>query len=153
MRELFRDSEHLIRMAGLFVIGTTAFFVVRSMMVPADFGQYGHYRSGAIVENMEQSQAYAGQAVCAECHTEQDELRRAGAHTGVSCETCHGALASHASEPTTVPPRPESSRLCGGCHATLGARPAWFPQVDPSEHADGESCVTCHDAHQPGFDG
>ena len=32
------DYPHLIRMAGLFVVGVTAFVLLRWLMVPADFG-------------------------------------------------------------------------------------------------------------------
>ena len=45
MRDGFKDREHLLRMAALFVAGLAAFVVLRGVLVPADFGELGHYRS------------------------------------------------------------------------------------------------------------
>ena len=38
------------------------------------------------------------------------------------------------------------------CHAQNAARPSGFPQVDIADHSGGESCVTCHVAHNPGLE-
>ena len=93
------DYVHLVRMAGLFVVGITAFVVLRWLMVPADFGELGHYRAGAVRDNMARPIKYAGQAACVECHTDVAELRAKGKHVRVACESCHGALAAHAIQP------------------------------------------------------
>lgn len=42
----FRDYEHVLRMAALFVLAVVAFIAWRSWMVPPDFGVYGHFRAG-----------------------------------------------------------------------------------------------------------
>jgi hypothetical protein len=47
---VFNDSGHLIRLVGLYAVGTLSFFVLRSFTVPHSFGQYGHYRGNAIAE-------------------------------------------------------------------------------------------------------
>ena len=48
MRELFKDKEHLFRMAGLFGVGLLVFVVLRGVLIPADFGDLGHYRASAL---------------------------------------------------------------------------------------------------------
>jgi len=151
MRKLFHDSQHLVRMAGLFVIGTTAFFVVRAMMIPDDFGVYGHFRAGAIDDNARRVLAYAGREACAECHEEEFDTVGGNRHAGVHCESCHGPLAAHAADPTAEPVElPTIEQLCLRCHSKSTARPAFFPQVD-EEHSEGEGCGTCHESHQPAF--
>ena len=47
-RDLFKDKEHLVRMAGIFAIGFTLFLVLQALLVPDTFGLYGHYRAAAI---------------------------------------------------------------------------------------------------------
>jgi len=151
MRKLFHDSQHLVRMAGLFVIGTTAFFVVRAMMIPDDFGVYGHFRAGAIDDNARRVLAYAGREACAECHEEEFDTVGGNRHAGVHCESCHGPLAAHAADPMAeLVELPKIEQLCLRCHSKSTARPAFFPQVD-SEHSEGESCDACHQSHQPAF--
>jgi len=47
-RNLFKDKEHLVRMAGIFALGIVAFLVLQIALVPDTFGLYGHYRASAI---------------------------------------------------------------------------------------------------------
>ena len=144
------EYAHLIRMAGLFAIGITAFLLLRWMMVPADFGLWGHYRAGAVKDDMERPVKFAGQAVCVECHTEVAELRAKGKHAKVSCESCHGALAAHAQNPDGVKPtRPDPRKTCIICHTASISKPTSFPQVVPAEHAPEGSCADCHVVHNP----
>ena len=144
------DYAHLVRMAGLFVIGVTAFVVLRWLMVPADFGVLGHYRAGAVTDNMKPPPVFAGQAACVECHADVAELRAKGRHAGVACEACHGALAAHASNPDGQKPvRPDARNTCISCHSANISKPASFPQVVPAEHAPEGSCAACHVVHNP----
>jgi len=141
---------HLIRMAGLFVLGITAFVVLRWVMVPSDFGELGHYRSGAVLDNMNRPRVFAGQAACVECHADVVELRAKGRHAGVACESCHGALAGHAASPIEAKPvRPDARTTCIVCHTASISKPASFPQVLPAEHAPEGSCAACHAVHNP----
>jgi len=152
MRELFRDKEHLVRMAGLFAIGFVVFVVLRGILIPADFGEFGHFRGGSLDDNRAVTPAFAGRAVCEECHDDVAAERVDGAHSAVGCEACHGALASHAVEPSEVLPElPEATSLCLSCHRISVARPEWFPQVEPDEHSEGEACDECHLPHNPGM--
>ncbi len=150
MRERFRDSEHLVRLAGLFAAGTVAFLVLRAVMVPHDFGTYGHYRAGALSDNQARSPVFAGRAACAECHDDIVAQRVGSHHARIGCESCHGALAAHAADPDSLKPElPEATPLCVGCHQMNVARPHAFPQVDPAEHAEGSPCTECHSPHHP----
>jgi uncharacterized CHY-type Zn-finger protein len=137
-------------MAGLFVVGITAFVVLRWLMVPADFGLLGHYRAGALKDNMARPIVFAGQAACIECHTDVAEVRAKGKHAHVSCESCHGALAAHAATPNDVKPvRPDPRKTCIICHTASISKPKTFPQVVPEEHAPEGSCAECHVVHNP----
>jgi len=145
-----KDAEHLIRLAGLFAVGVIAFIVIRAAMVPAGYGELGHYRTGAIQDNRDQTLIHAGRAACWECHDNRTANDAGNGHSGVGCEACHGALAAHAADPDSLTPTlPDPDELCANCHAIQSARPDWFPQIDVKEHAGGDSCVDCHDPHQP----
>ncbi len=62
MRELFKDKEHLVRMAGLFGVGLLVFVVLRGVLIPADFGELGHYRASALDDNRSVELKFAGRA-------------------------------------------------------------------------------------------
>jgi len=141
---------HLVRMAGLFLAGVAAFVILRWLMVPADFGRFGHYRAGAVADNMARPIVYAGQAACLECHADVAEARAQGKHVRVACESCHGALAVHAADPRAAKPtRPDPRKTCITCHTSSISKPAAFPQVVPAEHAPEGSCAACHAVHNP----
>ena len=144
------DYVHLFRMAGLFVVGVTTFVLLRWLMVPADFGVYGHYRAGALQDIMARPVMFAGQAACVECHTDVAEVRAAGRHAHVGCEACHGALAAHAGNPDDVKPvTPDPRKTCIVCHTASISKPKTFPQVVPADHAPKGSCADCHKVHNP----
>jgi hypothetical protein len=151
MRDLFKDHEHLARVAALAVGGIVVFLVLQQLLVPAGFGVYGHYRAGALDDNRAHALAFAGQGACQECHTEEASVRKAGAHAGVACEACHGPLARHADDPEQKPAKPDGRDLCLACHTANVARPAKFPQIEPREHAESGLCTECHQAHNPGI--
>jgi hypothetical protein len=149
VRAVFRDGEHLVRLAVLFVIGVLLFLGTRAVLVPADFGELGHYRTGALDDNGQRTLVHAGRAACSECHDSGSALA-GGAHAGVGCESCHGALGAHASDPDTAKPQKlEVAALCLRCHAANPARPQTHPQVDPGPHAEGATCTDCHEPHAP----
>jgi len=136
-------------MAALFGVGILVFLIAQAVLVPADFGQFGHYRTGALAANRARPISFAGQATCVECHSDVGETKSANQHRGVRCEACHGPQARHAATGEDKPPRPDPAALCVRCHAAAPARPASFPQVDLKEHAGGELCTSCHTAHAP----
>lgn len=150
MSRFLRNKEHFGRMAGLFGLGIAAFFVARYLLVPPGFGLYGHYRPGALADNMHRPLQFAGAVACADCHPDVVEARKGSKHARIGCEACHGALDAHAKAPTdVVPTRPNGRELCLACHLANVARPKTFPQVQIPEHSDAGPCLACHKAHSP----
>ena len=146
----FKDAGHLFRFAGLFVVAFLVFLVVRGFVVPKTFGQYGHYRAADIGDWAARPVKFAGHQACETCHTDIAATKAGGMHAHVNCEACHGALAKHAEDPTSVtPPKLVTAVLCARCHAASAAKPKNFPQVDPVSHANGVPCETCHNPHSP----
>jgi len=146
----FKDTEHLLRVAFVFAIGVVVFVLVRAVLVPRSFGEYGHYRGNAITEIAAQPVVFAGHQACETCHSDVIVVKNEGKHAGVNCEACHGALAKHAEDPGTVqPPKLDTAVLCVRCHEMNGARPKDFPQIVAKEHSAGLPCETCHKPHSP----
>jgi predicted CXXCH cytochrome family protein len=144
------NKQHLARMAGLFCLGLAVFFVVRHFLVPQGFGLYGHYRAGALLDNMNLPIRFAGAAACADCHADVVEARKGSKHANIGCEACHGALAAHVTASAdVVPKRPNGRELCLGCHLANLARPKTFPQVAIPDHGTAGPCLACHKAHAP----
>jgi Cytochrome c7 and related cytochrome c len=147
---VFKDIEHLIRLAVVIVIAVAAFVVLRAAVIPASFGQYGHYRGAAITEIAARPIAFAGHDVCEGCHSEEAAQKKQGKHVVVACEACHGALAKHADDPTAiVPAKLDAAVLCARCHEANSAKPKSFPQVVTADHSGGIACDTCHQPHKP----
>lgn len=144
-----KDTGHLFKLALVFAVGGAVFLAVRGFMVPASFGQYGHYRGNAIQEIASRPVAYAGHQTCESCHADVLEIKAKGKHAHVACESCHGPLASHADDPSTTPEKLDIATLCVRCHEASSAKPRWFPQVASEEHSTGLSCDTCHKPHTP----
>jgi hypothetical protein len=146
----FKDAEHLVRVALVFVVGIFAFVALRAVLVPRSFGEYGHYRGNAIAEIAAKPIVFAGHQTCETCHVDIATLKSQGKHVSVNCEACHGAQAQHAEDPGTVQPaKLDTAILCVRCHAVNGAKPKSFPQVIASDHSTGLPCETCHQPHSP----
>ena len=147
---MFKDLEHLIRLAVVIAIAVVAFVVLRAAVVPKSFGQYGHYRGAAIAETAARPIAFAGHDACEACHTDVVEQKKQGKHVVVPCEACHGALARHADDPASVtPPKLDTAVVCARCHEANSAKPKGFPQVVTEDHSGGLACDTCHQPHKP----
>jgi len=147
---LFKDTEHLARLAVVIVIALFAFVILRAAVVPASFGQYGHYRGAAIAETAARPIAFAGHDACEACHTDVVEQKKQGRHVVIACEACHGPLAKHADDPSSVtPPKLDTAILCARCHEANSAKPKGFPQVVTADHSGGIACDTCHQPHRP----
>lgn len=141
--------DHVLRVSGLFAGGFLAFLIVRSALIPSDFGVHGFYRAGALADNANRPIAYAGDPACVECHDVADAARRGNRHEKVRCEACHGPMAKHAEDFAVKSPRLEQPSLCMGCHLTLRGKPDEFPQVVLADHFEGSPCTECHDPHRP----
>jgi hypothetical protein len=150
LRRLFRDSGHLVRPAVVLLAGLGLFLAIRGAVIPKNFGEYGHYRPGALDTIRQHPIAFAGQDACAMCHEDEVKARAAGKHAHVACEACHGPLAKHAEDPVANKPKlPEVADLCHRCHEKDAAKPKGFPQVATAEHSGGMACNSCHQPHNP----
>jgi hypothetical protein len=149
MPHRFRDYQHVLRIAAIFVVAIVTFLAWRSWMVPADFGKYGHFRAGALDDAMRRPVAYAGQAACVDCHSDVAQVRQSGRHAKVACEACHGPLSQHAAGEGDKPVKPQALKLCPVCHSAGSGKPKAFPQVDVREHMGETACTECHTAHSP----
>jgi Cytochrome c554 and c-prime len=154
MKDLLRNSGHLVRVALLLLAGVVAFLVVRQAVIPPKFGEYGHFRPAAMDEIAARPVRFAGHQTCETCHTDQAEEKSKGKHAHVACEACHGPLARHAEDPASViPALPDTAVLCARCHEANVGKPKSFPQVATAEHSAGLACKTCHNPHSPAIGG
>lgn len=150
MRETLKDRAHLLRVAAVFGAGLAMFFIVRAVLVPEGFGEYGHYRAPALKDIRATAPSFAGRQACADCHTDVPDALKKGKHAGLGCEACHGALARHVDDQEKQKPvKLDGKKLCLTCHTMNVAKPAKFPQIDPAEHGEGAVCTSCHVAHDP----
>ncbi|MGB6945850.1 MAG: multiheme c-type cytochrome [Bryobacteraceae bacterium] len=150
MKDFLRSIEHLIRVVVILAVGVAAFLLIRRAVIPANFGEYGHFRPAAMDDIRARPVKVAGHAVCEACHSDVAELKSKGKHAGVSCEACHGPLANHAEDPGSVIPKlPDAAVLCVRCHEANASKPKSFPQVVSAEHSGGLVCTTCHQQHDP----
>lgn len=150
MWKIPQDATHLGRVAVVFAFALIAFILLRQVLVPADFGRYGHFRAGALDDNSQRPLRYAGQQACALCHEPVVTLRSQGKHAGVACEACHGPAFRHTElMGDAKPARPVVAKLCRRCHEADAAKPKKFPQVVLAEHGGGEVCNACHQPHKP----
>ncbi|MEK7721592.1 MAG: cytochrome c3 family protein [Elusimicrobiota bacterium] len=148
-----KDIQHLLRVAVIFIAAFIGFMGIRKLLVPESFGKLGHYRADAVGEFAALTRHYAGEPACKRCHAQQVSDKAKSGHRSVSCESCHGALLSHADNPKLVKPdKPKEVEMrvfCGHCHEKSPSRPAKFPQINLREHNPDASCNTCHQPHQP----
>ena len=149
-----KDAGHLFRLAAVFLAGILVFLVIRGFLVPKSFGQYGHYRGNAIADIAARPIKFAGHQTCETCHVDVLDKKSNGKHARVNCEACHGALAAHAEDPTSVKPaKLDTAILCARCHEQNAAKPRNFPQVATADHSTGLPCDTCHQPHSPAIGG
>ncbi len=139
------------RLLPLFAIFIALFLLVRHFLVPASFGEYGHYRGLSLQENAAVVPHYAGKAACIECHGDVNDSLTSDVHTVLSCEVCHGPGLSHANNPDSVSlNRPSGRNFCGLCHSFNPSRPAGvIKEIDLSNHYVDKDCIQCHNPHKP----
>lgn len=146
----FKHSAHLFRLMSVFVAGFVLLVVLRGVLMPRSFGQYGHFRAAAMSEIAARPINYAGHEACETCHTDVLAKKSKGSHAHVACESCHGALGNHADDPASIKPaKLEAATLCKRCHEANAAKPKKFPQVATEDHSGGLPCDTCHQPHTP----
>lgn len=149
-------ARHVFRVALLLVLGASAVFIGRSLLVPASYGLYGPYRYDDVRDQMNaRAPLHAGAAACGECHPDELKKRASGKHRTVSCEVCHGPKGIHVQADGSFEKMPvdKSYALCARCHRKILGRPVRFPQVVLEQHVpgavEGAVCLECHAAHSP----
>lgn len=142
--------DQVKRLAILILAIIVIFVVVRNLLVPADFGKYGHYRGSAVADIIAQEINFAGHEACTDCHEDLAEMKSAGYHRNVACEVCHGPAAMHIEDPSSVVlEAPRERGYCPLCHEYLASRPTGFPQIISASHNPMKPCISCHDPHEP----
>ncbi len=81
------SAKHFVRLFAIVAIAAAGFLKVRSMVVPADFGELGHFRTSAIKDDASREPRHLGAAACAECHSDISEPWAAGKHHSRSART------------------------------------------------------------------
>jgi hypothetical protein len=139
------------RLVLAFAIFISLFILVRHLLVPDTFGEYGHYRGASLIDNAQPEIHYAGQQACLDCHPDIEELKAMDVHSDIRCETCHGPGQKHVeSMDANDIFKPSEREFCGMCHAKNAAkRETAIFQVDLEKHNTGKKCIECHNPHQP----
>lgn len=139
------------RLVVAFAIFISAFIILRHILIPKSFGQYGFYRGASLEDIASIPTKFAGQKACLECHQKTDSLIQLDVHSGISCETCHGPGQKHCADGgKTLLDKTMNRESCGLCHSKNAAkqRNTVF-QVDLKEHNNKKNCIECHNPHQP----
>ncbi|VVB92476.1 Uncharacterised protein [uncultured archaeon] len=147
-------QPHLKRVIFLLGVVIVGFIFIRSMVVPASYGQYGAYRADSVNELRNFTVEYAGSKSCGDenCHKTLYSIWADSRHKTVNCETCHGPSGNHVNNVRVMPsPANDSREFCGKCHFERVARPSSFPQIDPESHGENLKCAYCHNPHKPWF--
>ena len=138
----------------LFVLGVvvvSVFLVLKYLLTPSSFGQYGHYRGASLEEVAMHPVKYVGSNTCNECHDTIVNMKLEGLHSDIQCESCHGPGYQHNKLPKQYKLiRQDTRDFCAKCHSMNKARPEKaITQQDIKEHHTDKKCVTCHNPHQP----
>jgi len=147
----FYIPPQLLRLAIAFGIFISLFLLLRSILVPDTFGQYGHYRGDSLTDNALPEIHHSGQQACFDCHQDVEDLKQKDLHSTIHCETCHGPGQKHVlSMEAADIIKPDSREFCGVCHEKNAAkRQSTIVQIKISEHNVGKKCIECHNPHQP----
>ena len=154
--------SHLYRLAvvlGIFFVG---FAVIRSWATPSSWNYEVWYRGDTVTDVQRLPLIYGGNESCETCHKKDNKKLMKFKHKGLSCESCHGALADHARAGKKVAAAKvdKSNWQCLNCHSEQINRPENFPQFSKTgeigklvrkhkELDDQTLCLKCHDAHDP----
>ncbi|MEZ4650091.1 MAG: cytochrome C [Candidatus Eisenbacteria bacterium] len=151
-------AKHVFRAGFLFLVGVVALVVLRSLLQPPTWGEFGPYRGASVADCMALPVRHGGVVACAECHDDYAGVHQAGVHAPVGCEICHAPVGLHVADGDHIADMPirKNESTCLRCHEERTARPKSFPQIVPAEHIaemggepGPESCFECHDPHSP----
>jgi len=142
--------DQVTRIAVVTAVLLAVVLLLRFVVIPRSYFSTELHQSSTVRREVARPVAFAGAAVCGECHEDEWNRRRAGYHKGLACETCHGPSAKHADDPMSAKPfAPRDRKFCPVCHAYDAARPTGFPQINPDSHNPLKPCIACHDPHDP----
>lgn len=151
MKKVFKKFPEQVQRLLLVVsvlAGSTLLF--RFVLIPRPYRDTQLQRKTAVERVKAKGIYYAGSGVCATCHEDELNVKKIGYHKNLSCETCHGAAASHADNPAEIKPFiPEKREFCAHCHTYNASRPTGFPQINPVIHNPLKPCMNCHNPHDP----
>ena len=142
------------RLLLVFAVFIGIMFVLKYLLTPESWREYGPYRGNALTEISGNEIKFVQMETCAACHDSIADLKTHGLHISIQCEICHGPGYKHADEANEPENNdmeiPEGSQICLRCHTKNAASPKnIIKQIDAVEHSEGEECITCHNPHQP----
>jgi predicted CXXCH cytochrome family protein len=139
------------RLALAFAVFISLFLLLRYLLTPDTFGEYGHYRGASLIDNASVEIHYAGQQACLDCHQDIEDIKKLDVHSEIHCESCHGPGQAHvlSGEAKDIL-KPTGREFCAKCHKMNAARPknAVF-QIEVDKHNSEKNCTECHNPHQP----
>lgn len=138
------------RLLLVFAVFIGLMLVLKYLLTPDSWREFGAYRGNALTEIADQKAKYVQMEDCAMCHDSIAELKNSGMHTTLQCEICHGPGYMHIEDEANQMDIPEGRNYCLVCHTKNAARPEnIIKQIDAIEHNEGEECITCHNPHEP----
>jgi hypothetical protein len=144
------------RLGAILLVFFVAAAFARQWATPDSWNYEGWFREDAVVLALEQPLVYGGNDSCVACHEEVSHEFQQLPHRGLSCESCHGALADHVVADAKVAEAPidKSNSQCLNCHAPQISKPADFPQFTMQVymhegHKETTLCLECHRGHDP----
>ncbi|MEJ2055273.1 MAG: hypothetical protein P8X42_15265 [Calditrichaceae bacterium] len=76
--------EQIKRLAIIFILFIVLFIVILSLLIPSDFGKYGHYRASFLNDLAGLDTRYAGRQIYYDCHCDIVETKHKGYHKNVT---------------------------------------------------------------------
>ena len=148
---------HLYRLGALFLVFIIAFIVIKQLATPSSWNYEVWYRGDALTESGNKPMLHGGNDSCRTCHKDVVKEVKKRKHKKLSCEGCHGPLATHVRGEEKIADAEvinESRWQCLNCHNELISKPQGFPQFtdEVEKHTtikEGEVCLKCHEAHDP----
>ncbi|MBI2316680.1 MAG: c-type cytochrome [Betaproteobacteria bacterium] len=140
--------KHIVRLLGLIAVVLVVSLLAIQFMTAESFYRFGPYRADNVTEIASLETVYQTPAYCKDCHSERHAQWSANSHKSVTCETCHGPAKGHP-EKGKLPIPSDTAKLCTLCHEAMPGRPSTQPQIQVAQHANGQSCNTCHNPHAP----
>lgn len=149
--------SHLYRLGTLFLVFIVAFLVIKQLATPSSWNYEVWYRGDSLTEVGKLPMSHGGNDSCQTCHADVVKKVKKLKHKTLSCEGCHGPLATHVSNGKKIADAKvinQSRSQCLNCHDGLITKPKGFPQFTDQvkKHTtlkEGEVCLKCHDAHDP----